>query len=119
MIRSKWQARMRHLPDHRADDALFFAPLHFGDGVIDVVHRDQSDAEQAIRHFLAVIDDPIVIRTEQRLLQSSILDTVQAKPQAWIEYLCGDTVGDHVALAFDRIPAAWARHGEACLAKLF
>src|SRR5690606_1202916 len=38
MLGGKGQARVRHLPDHRADDALLLAALHLGDGVIDIVH---------------------------------------------------------------------------------
>ena len=50
MIGSKRKLRIRHLPDHRADDAAgLLAAFHFGDRVIDVVHGNQRDAEQAIR----------------------------------------------------------------------
>jgi len=97
----------------------FFAALHFGDGVIDVVHRDQSDAVRTIRYFLAVFNNPVVVGAEQGLLQPGILDAKQAQSQAGIEHFCGNAVGHHIALPFDRIPTAGTCHGKTRLAKLF
>ncbi len=59
----------------------FLAAFHLGDGVIDVVHGDQRDAEQTIRNFLAVIDDPVVVSSKQAFLQCGILDAEQAEPK--------------------------------------
>ena len=49
--------------------------------MIDVVHGNQRDAVQAIRHFLTVVDDPVVVSFKNAFLQSGVFYAVQAEPK--------------------------------------
>src|SRR5439155_12802307 len=85
MIRGKRKFRVRHLPDHRADDSSrVFAALHFSDGMVNVVHGKQRDAVEAIRNLIAILDDPVVVSSEQTFLERRVFDAIQAETEARI-----------------------------------
>ena len=51
VIGGKRKLRVRHLPDHRPNDAAFFTTLHLGDGMIDIKHRDERDTVEPVWNF--------------------------------------------------------------------
>src|SRR5207247_6322535 len=74
VFRAKRQVRMRRLPDDRALQAGFGAPLQLFYRLINVVNRDSSNTDQALGRHLTMLNQPIVIHPDAGLLPSSVIN---------------------------------------------
>ena len=89
-------------------------PLHLPDGLVEVVHLQCAEGEEAVRGLLAVGRDPVVVGGEGARDDVSVLDLVDVEEDAGVEHLGVDAVellvlqplGDVVAAGAGEVVAA-------------
>src|SRR5215471_10646290 len=64
---------MRRLPDDRSPESGFGATFQLLYCPVDIIDRDRADADQTIRSNFAIINQPVVVRSETGLLQLCIV----------------------------------------------
>src|SRR5438067_5973157 len=104
----KRQIRMRRLPDERAFQPLPAAALELLHRLVDVVHRDRRDADEAVRRDAAVLEQPIVVDAKAGLLQPRVREREKAEHQRGVEHLRAQAIDFHLLDARVRIVAAGA-----------
>ena len=113
MVGLESEALRRRLPHDDAAQTQLVTPLDFAHGVVDVVRRDRRDADQLFRRGGAVLDQPVVVDAEARLLQRRIAEAEEGERGRRVEDLGGDTVGRHLGASGLRVGSARMRteHG--------
>src|SRR5207237_1786400 len=102
------QIRMRRLPDERAMEAGLAAALELLHRVVDVVHRDRRDADEAIAIDAAIFQQPVVVGPEAGLLQPGVALREEAKEQRRVEHFGAEAVDLHLLDPGARIVSAGA-----------
>ena len=94
------------LPDDRALQTSFVAALELLDALLDIIHWNRGDPDQAIGTDAAVVDQPVVINAKTGFLQARIIEREEIEHQSWIEHFRTEPVGFHLFDAGARIPTA-------------
>ena len=90
------QVRMGCLPDDGALQPRFLASFQFFYRLVNVVHGDGTDADQALRSHLAVLDQPVVVAVKTGFLQLRIIKPEKAQQMRRVKHLCTDAIGLHL-----------------------
>ena len=71
------------------------AAFQLFDADIDIIDRNGRNPDQTVRVDAAVVNQPVVIDPEARLLHASIVESKQIQHQGRIEHLRAETVFFH------------------------
>ena len=77
MIRAQRQIRMWRLPDQRTSHAHLPRALELRHRMVDVVGGDAGETDEPVRGDRAVLDEPVVVGAEARLLQRRVVQPEQ------------------------------------------
>src|SRR5437899_5745124 len=86
---------MRRLPDDRSLKAGLRATLQLLYRPVDVINGDRSDTNQTIGSNLTIINQPIVVRPETRLLKLCVVHGEVREQVRRIKHLGAQPIGFH------------------------
>src|SRR6266478_7267459 len=95
---------MRRLPDDRPLKAGLRAALQLLYRPVDVINGDRSDTNQATGSNLTIINQPIVVRPETRLLELCVVHGEVRQQVSRIKHLGAQPIGFHLLDS-----ASWVR----------